>query len=39
MPKLPNKEFRAMVPLLREKGFYEADYKRPISWPEYNLVK
>jgi transposase len=37
MPKLPNKEFRAMVPLLREKGFYEHEEKRPISWPEYNL--
>jgi transposase len=35
--KLPNKEFRAMVPLLREKEFYEAEEKRPISWPEYNL--
>ena len=37
MPKLPNKEFRAMVPLLREKEFYEPEEKRPISWPEYNL--
>ncbi|MFH1316507.1 MAG: hypothetical protein ABII01_03250 [Candidatus Woesearchaeota archaeon] len=37
MPKLPNKQFRAMVPLLREKGFYEYEEKRPISWPEYNL--
>ena len=37
MPKLPNKEFRAMVPLLREKDFYEHKEKRPISWPEYNL--
>jgi len=37
MPKLPNKGFRAMVPLLREKGFYEYEQKRPISWPEYNL--
>ncbi len=36
MPKLPNKEFRAMVPLLREKDFYEPEEKRPISWPEYN---
>jgi len=36
MPKLPNKEFRAMVPLLREKGFYEYEEKRQISWPEYN---
>jgi len=37
MPKLPNKEFRQMVPLLREKEFYEAEEQRPISWPEYNL--
>ena len=37
MPKLPNKEFRAMVPLLREKGFYESEEIREISWPEYSL--
>ena len=37
MTKLPNKEFREMVPLLREKGFYESEEKRKISWPEYNL--
>ena len=37
MPKLPNKEFRAMVPLLREKGFYESEEQRRISWSEYNL--
>jgi len=37
MSKLPNKEFRAMVPLLREKWFYEPEEKRQISWPEYNL--
>ena len=36
MPKLPNKEFRAMVPLLREKEFYEPEEQRKISWPEYN---
>lgn len=36
MPKLPNKEFRQMVPVLREKGFYEYEDKRKISWPEYN---
>jgi len=33
---LPNKEFQAMVPLLREKDFYPAEEQRPISWPEYN---
>lgn len=37
MTKLPNKEFRQMVPLLREKGFYEYAEQREISWPEYNL--
>ena len=36
MSKLPNKEFRAMVPLLREKEFYEPEEQREISWPEYN---
>ena len=37
MTKLPNKEFRKMVPLLRDKGFYEYEEPREISWPEYNL--
>lgn len=37
MPKLPNKQFRQMVPLLREKGFYECEEPREISWPEYNV--
>jgi transposase len=37
MPKLPNEEFRQMVPLLSEKGFYEYEEPREISWPEYNL--
>ena len=37
MAKLPNKEFRQMVPLLREKDFYEAELIREIAWPEYNL--
>lgn len=36
MTKLPNKQFRQMVPLLREKDFYEAEPIRKISWPEYN---
>lgn len=36
MSELPNKEFRAMVPLLREKGFYDYEEQRAISWPEYN---
>lgn len=33
---LPTKEFQAMVPLLREKGFYLSQNQRQISWPEYN---
>lgn len=37
MHELPNVEFRQMVPLLREEGFYEHEAPRPISWPEYNL--
>lgn len=37
MPELPNKEFRAIVPLLREKGFYESKEPRMISWPEYTV--
>jgi transposase len=36
MVKLPNKQFRQLVPLLREKGFYEAEEPRAINWPEYN---
>ena len=39
MPKLPNKEFRQMVPLLNEKGFYEYEEPRPISWPEYTQTE
>jgi len=37
MAKLPTKQFQAMVPLLREKGFYHSQKDRKISWPEYNL--
>lgn len=37
MPYLPNTKFRATVPLLREKGFYECEEPRAISWPEYSL--
>ena len=36
MTKLPNEEFRAMVPLLREEDFYEHEPIRKIHWPEYN---
>lgn len=35
--KLPTQQFQQMVPLLREKGFYEHAEPRKISWPEYNL--
>jgi len=37
MVKLPNVEFLAMVPVLREKDFYESEAQRKISWPEYNM--
>ena len=37
MTKLPNAEFRKMVPMLREKDFYEHEEPKKISWPEYNL--
>lgn len=36
MTKLPNIQFRKIVPLLREKRFYENRPQRKISWPEYN---
>jgi transposase len=36
METLPNTEFRQMVPLLRERGFYGHEKIREISWPEYN---
>ncbi len=35
--RLPNREFQQMVPLLRERGFYEYQEQRKIVWPEYNL--
>src|SRR3989344_8709620 len=37
MEKLPNYEFQKMVPLLREKEFYEPEVQRPIFWPEYSM--
>jgi len=37
MATLPNKEFRQIVPLLREKDFYEPKPLREISWPEYSF--
>ena len=34
---LPNKEFRRLVPKLRQKGIYKSQEQRLISWPEYNI--
>jgi transposase len=34
--KVINREFRRLVPKLREKGFYKAQEKRKIEWKEYN---
>lgn len=40
MSKLPNKEFRQLVCLIREdEDFYEHEEKRLIHWPEYNLTQ
>lgn len=39
MKRLPNKEFRKLVPKLREKGFYSAQVKRPIDWHRYNIAQ
>src|SRR3989338_8343949 len=39
MTKLPNKEFRQLVCLMREKEFYEPEEVRPIDWPKYNLAQ
>jgi len=32
-----NKEFRRLVPKLREKGFYKSQEKRSIHWREYTI--
>jgi transposase len=37
--RLPNKEFRRLVPKLREKGFYKSQEKRPIEWKKYNKAQ
>lgn len=39
MTKLPNKEFRQLVCIMREKDFYEPEEIRPIDWPKYNLTQ
>ena len=36
MARLPNVEFRQMVPMIRDPDFYEDEKPRQISWPEYN---
>lgn len=35
--KVINREFRRLVPKLREKGFYKSQSKRIIEWKEYTL--
>lgn len=37
--RLPNVEFRKLVPKLREKGFYKSKMKRPIDWSKYNSAQ
>ncbi len=39
MTKLPTKQFQQLVPKLREKGFYEEQEQRPISWSAYTLTQ
>jgi transposase len=39
MPKLPNKEFRQLVPFLREKEFYEPKAQRQINWSLYTQTE
>ena len=36
---LPNTEFHQLVPLLRDKEFYEAEPQRPIDWPAYTQAQ
>ena len=36
---LPTKEFRELVPKLREKGFYQHKDIRSIDWPKYSLAQ
>ncbi len=37
--KVINREFRRLVPKLREKGFYKSQESRKINWSEYNLAQ
>jgi transposase len=34
--RLPNREFRKLVPKLRKKGFYKPKEERKINWHDYN---
>ena len=34
--RLPNTEFRKLVPKIRKKGFYKSQEKRKINWKKYN---
>lgn len=36
MARLPNAEFRQMIPTIRDPDFYKDEEPRPISWPEYS---
>jgi transposase len=36
---LPNQEFHALIPLMREKGFYESAEARPIDWAAYTQTQ
>src|SRR3989344_9104853 len=37
--RLPNAEFRRLVPNLRKKGFYKPQEKRKIDWKKYNSAQ
>ena len=37
--KVINREFRRLVPKLREKGFYKSQESRKINWSEYTLAQ
>jgi transposase len=37
--KLPNDEFHELVPMLREKDFYESEEIRPIDWSAYTQAQ
>lgn len=39
MARLPTNEFQQLVPLLREKEFYEPESQRPINWPAYTQTQ